>query len=324
MISFRRLPGAAPTLFVTLMALSAAVSPVLAAQWHVSDEHGVVRDSIDEDARDEYDYVMRIDRDGSAETHTLYHEGEPIERTELEYADGRLRVRRFFRDGESVATEYFAYWGDGSLRNVRRVSERGTTVEYRYRDGRLTEEWVTTGEAVEVVRYDKLGRVVERTLRADGDVLERETREYWGPATEDTIRRVVVVADGAETVYRYDESGRLLGSSVARGGAVESDRTRIFEDGQLVEEREEIDGVLKVWRYEYEGDELARERIYEDGALVKVTEYGGEVYTRTERLYRDGAEVLRVYYRGQERMLEEVIRDGEVVRTREIGPEEGE
>ena len=289
---------------------------VVAAQWYVSNEFGVVRDPIDEAAADEYEYVVHLERSPSIEVRTLYRDSEPVERAELEYAEGQLLVRRRYRGEALFATEYFRYWGDGALRVVRRIAERGATVEYRYRDGRLVEEWLVAGGSTERTRYDAVGRIVSRTSWEAEELVEREEREYWGDAADDPLRRVVVFADGTETVSRYDESGRLLGSSVARDGEVASDRTRVFEGGLLVEEREQSDGVTKVWRYAYEGDDLVEERYLEDGDLVKVTDYRVEGFTREETLYRDGEEALRIFYDGRDRVREEVIRDGEVIRTR--------
>jgi antitoxin component YwqK of YwqJK toxin-antitoxin module len=294
------------------------------SQWYLSNEFGVVREEIDEEKVDELEYVVRVERSAALEVQTLYHESKPVERTELEYAEGRLRSRRSYRDGELVATDYFRYWADGTLRLVRRIAERGGTIEYRYRDGRLDEEWLIRSTETEQTVYDAVGRIAERVRREDGELVERETREYWGDSPEDALRRVVVFAGGTETVSRYDESGRLLGSSVARDGEVAADRTRVYEDGLLVEEREQTEGVVKVWRYEYEDDQLVTERYLEDGELVKRTEYRVDGYTRLETLYRGGEEALRVYYRDRERAVEEVVRAGEVVRTRSFAATGGD
>ena len=309
----------APRLVVSALfavSLAAAGAPAAAAQWYVSNEFGIVRDPIDEEAADEHEYVVHVERSPSLETRTLYRDSEAVGRTELEYVDGRLLVRRRYLDEELEATEYFRYWADGTLRVVRHIAERGATVEYRYRNGRLDEEWLLAGATAERTRYDAAGRIVARTRWEDDELVEREEREYWGGDADDPLRRVVVVADGTETVSRYDESGRLLGSSVAADGEIASDRTRVFEGGLLVEEREQSGGVTKVWRYAYDGDELVEERFFEDGELVKVTDYRVEGFTRLETLHRDGDPALRVYYDGRERAREEVVRGGEVVRTR--------
>ncbi|MFW5744037.1 MAG: hypothetical protein ACOC2D_12250 [Spirochaetota bacterium] len=298
------------------VSLAAGGAPPATAQWYLSNEFGIVRDPVDEEAVDEHEYVMHVERSPSLETRTLYRDSEAIGRTELEYVDGRLLVRRRYRHEELEAAEYFRYWADGTLRVVRRVAERGSTVEYRYRDGRLDEEWLLAGAAAERTRYDAAGRIVARARWEDDELVEREEREYWGEDADDPLRRVVVVADATETVSRYDESGRLLGSSVTAGGEIASDRTRVFEDGLLVEEREQSGGVGKVWRYAYDGDELIEERFFEDGELVKVTDYRLEGFTRMETLHRDGEPALRVYYDGRDRAREEVVRDGEVIRTR--------
>ncbi len=303
---------------ITACLLTALGSLALTAgeQWHVSDEHGSVREAIPETDRERYEYVVRVERAGAIETQTWFAGGDVVERTELEYADGRLVSRRIHRDGELAASEEYRYWSDGSLRLVRRTGERDTTVEYRYHDGRLDEEWILRPTSHERIRYDEVGRIVTRTRWSGDEIVERESREYWGPSARDAVRRVVVTEVDRETVSRYDESGRLLGSSVSRDGTVESDRIRVFEDGRVVEEREERGGVMRVWRYEYENGTLRRERHLENDSLVRIIVHTEGDVTRVESLYRDGEETLRISFRGEERVREEIIRDGEVIRTR--------
>ncbi len=326
-----RFPVSVSLLLVLLLWHSLPVS----AEWYESDESGVTRTAIAEGDRERHDYVVRVQRSGGIEVQTLYHLDEPVRRTELEHTDGRLVSRRIYRGEELAATEHLRYWADGSLRLMRRIGERGTTVEYRYRDGRLVEEWVDTGTSRERLRYDSVGRLEERTRWDGEELVERETREYWGPLAGDMIRRAIIASSDRETTYRYDESGRLLGSTASLDGALESDRTRRYEEGLLVEERETRGVVERVRRYEHDDEGiLVRERISENGVLVRVVSHGsGEVgdgegalleYTRVETLYRDGAETLRVYYRAEQRLLEQIVRDGEVVRTRRFGADGGE
>lgn len=312
-----------PAILVLATTLCLAVGPVSAAQWYEANEFGVTSDEIAESAIGEYEYVVHVERSASLEVHTLFHDARAVERSELEYDGGTLRSRRRYVDDALVSTEHYRYWADGSLRVVRRIASGGASVEYRYREGRLEEEWVFSESSSVHTRYDEAGRLVERTTREDDGVVERETRSYWGEAPDAPLSEVVVFADGERTVNRYDESGRLLGSSVARDGEVSSDRIRVYEEGRLVEEREQREGVTLVWRYEYEGDELVTERSYEDGVLVKLIDYAREEFTRVESVYRDGDEALRVYYDGRDRVREEVVRDGEIIRTRTFGPPGG-
>ena len=299
-----------------IVAMLAFLAVTAGAQWHVSDEHGSIREAIPETDRDRYEYVVRVERSGSVTTQTWYARDGSVERTELEYDGDRLAARRIYRDGELATTEHYRYWADGSLRLVQRVGERDSTVEYRYRDGRLDEEWILTATGRERIRYDDAGRIVARTRWSGDTLVERESREYWGPSAHDAVRRVVVSEEDRETVSRYDEAGRLLGTSVMRGGALEADRVRVLQDGRVVEEREERGGVVRVWRYEYEDGVLRRERHLENGALVRTVTHTTGEFTRVESLYRDGEETLRIAYRGEERVREDIIRDGEVVRTR--------
>ena len=339
-------PATARTIAALALVLVALAIPAPAAfgQWYTSDRFGVVRDPIPAEQRSEHEYTVSIERAPSLEVQTLHRDGAPIGRTELEYASDVLIQLRRYDAGTLAATEHYRYWANGSLRSVRRVSVNGATVEYRYRDGRLTDEWVVTPAGRERIRYDDVGRVADRTRWEADEVVEQERREYWGPTAADALRRIVITADGTETVTRYDEAGRALGSQVSRGGEVESDRERVFRDGLLVEERETVDGVVRVWRYEYvstaaDADTtaadgtatddttppeppLARIRYFENDELVKLTDYTIPDYSRLETLYRGGEAVLRVYYESERRVLEEVIRDGEVIRTRDFRPPE--
>jgi YD repeat-containing protein len=315
----------APLLAFCVVSLFALPAAQLDAEWFVSDRFGVVRGPLAEHETGDHEYTAFVERTGATEIQTLYHNGQSVRRSMLEYAttaggETRLVTRTLEVDGELVATEHFHYWADGTLRSVRWVGERGSAVEYRYLDGRLRQEWVASPDGLERTRYDEAGRIVERTRWIDERVVSRETREYWNEEPDGAVRRIIVVADGTERVSRYDESGRLLGTSTARDGTTESDRVRVFEGGLLVEEREVAGDFVRVWRYEYEGETVVRERYSEDGTIVRLTEYTDPEYARVETLYRDGLVVLRVYYREQERVMEEVIRDGEVIRTREFRP----
>ena len=80
---------------------------------------------------------------------------------------------------------------------------------------------------------------------------------------------------------------------------------------------------LEEWRYEYAADgALQREEYRVKGALVKVTRQGPDG-TRTEELYREGQPFLRISYEGEEKIREEVLAGGEVVRVREYRGRQG-
>lgn len=314
------LPSPARTLLrLAFLGLSVLPVQVLTAQWYESDESGADRRRIAESERGSYEHVLHVERSAAVETRTLYGDGEPIERVELEYDGDRLLTRRVNRAGRGDVTEHYRYWADGSLRLVLSVSERGSQVDYRYRDGRLYEEWSYGPDVRERIRYDEVGRILDRTKWAVDDVVERETREYRGPSAGDGLSRVVLVSQGRETVSRYDEEGRLLGATVLRDGGTESERQLVYEDGLLVEEREQRGAILRVVRFEYEDRLLVRERHFENEALLRVVEYTEGDYTRVDTLYRGDEPTLRVVYHGEDRLREEVLRDGVVIRTRVYG-----
>lgn len=306
---------------IALLALTCAAGafgqvPSTNVDWFASDRFGTVGEPIDESQRDAVRYTVRVEQRRGSEIVTLFDGDEPIERTEFDYDQGLLIRRRTFRGDELITSERIRYWRDGSLRSVTVSGAEERSAEYHYRDGRLVAEWLLDGEVRERIVYDDAGRVAERSRFVSGERLEHETYEYWGDLADDPLRRVVRIADGVETIERYDETGRLLGTSVARAGELERERTRLFEDGLLVEERESRGGVERVWRYDYVDAELVEERYYEDGRIVHRIDFTHPDYTRLETIYRDGEPVLRVAWVGEERVLEEVLRDGEVIRTR--------
>ena len=311
------LPSPVRTLLrLAFLGLAVLPAQVLTAQWYESDESGADRRRIAESERGSYEHVLHVEQSAAVETRTLYAHGEPVGQIELEYDGDRLLTRRVSREGRVDVTEHYRYWTDGSLRSVLSVGERGSQVEYRYRDGRLHETWSYGTGVSERIRYDEIGRISDRTRWEGDDVAERETREYRGPSAGDPLSRVVLVSQGRETVSRYDEEGRLLGATVLHDGGTESERQLVYEDGLLVEEREQRGAILRVVRFEYEDRFLVRERHVENEALLRVVEYHEGDYTRVETLYRGDEPTLRVVYHGEDRLREEVFRDGVVIRTR--------
>lgn len=268
--------------------------------------------------------------DGQPISEQLYADGALTEERTYTYENDRL-LRRSVRDpsGELLYTETYSYWRDGTLRSLVKEEQSSVRTEYRYKEGRLEEEWISRPGSSQRFRFDPAGRLVIRERFADGELVEQEVRRYWG-ASADSLIREVVISEGENEIRRgYDERGRLVSERVEEGGTVVRELTREFQEDLLVAEVEENRGGTLRWDYRYgEDDELERVEFREDGLLVEV-EYRtlNEEDAPAERmveLYRRGEPILRVYYRGQERIWEDVIQDGEVIRRREFSrsPEE--
>ncbi len=292
------------------------------AQWYESDRFGIAGERIDEDAPESYEYSLFVERSVDSEERSLFQRGVLQEIALLQFVNDRLQsVERRVGD-EIVETETYRYWRDGSLRSVVQETDVGRRIEYRYRDGSLYQEWANAPGSSERIDYDSVGRSILRVLWLDNVEAERETREYWGPGSGDPLRTVTLVADGTETVRSYDEMGRLLGSSTTAAGEVQSRIIRVFENGLLVEERDEQSDPQRLWRYTYEGDLLVGEHYFEDEEIVRSTRYDSDEADRVESIYTNGEAGLRVYYVNERRIREELLRNGEVIRTRRFEPEE--
>ena len=78
---------------------------------------------------------------------------------------------------------------------------------------------------------------------------------------------------------------------------------------------------IENWLFEYGAEgELVREEYRARGSLERITLYStqeGEGL-RVEELYREGRLFMRVRYRSDQKVREEFLQDGEVVRVREF------
>ena len=127
----------------------------------------------------------------------------------------------------------------------------------------------------------------------------------------------------------YDERGRLTSERVEESGNLVSELIRTFGEEFLVLEVETGGDGERRWEYQYT-EEGERERVAyrEDGQLVEVRylvldpdDVPEDVQAdRMTELFNRGEPILRIYYQGRQRLREEVIRNGVVIRTREFTP----
>ncbi len=262
--------------------------------------------------------------DGQPVSEQIYSGGVLTEHRAYTYEDGRL-LRRTVRDaaGELLYRETYGYWRDGALRALVKEEQSSVRTEYRYSDGRLEEEWISRPDSSERFRFDPAGRLVVRERFVDDELVEQEVRRYWG-ASADSLIREVVISEGESEIRRgYDERGRMISERVEEDGILQRELTREFDGDLLAAEVEDGGGGIRRWDYSYGEDEkLLRIEYREEGVLVEVEHRVlGEQDAPAERmieLYRRGEPILRVYYLGQERLWEDVIQNGEVVRRREL------
>mgnify|MGYP000508896384 CR=1 FL=1 len=129
--------------------------------------------------------TVRSDR-GLVLTESLYSNNELTERSEFTYVADRLVFRSVSGSGEVVLfTERYSYWGDGTLRSIVKQESTAVRTEYRYRNGRLEEEWVSRPGEAERFEFDSAGRLVIRELFSDGELAEQRRPVPGGVAATD-------------------------------------------------------------------------------------------------------------------------------------------
>jgi antitoxin component YwqK of YwqJK toxin-antitoxin module len=268
--------------------------------------------------------VERYNNSGDLVEERRYSGGNLVIRYEYGYTRGRLVSQQTFdADDELLLEERFHYWRDGSLRLVDEI-DTDKRLLYRYNEGALTSEERVFDGFREELEFDEFGRVVSRTLSADGGVLEREERIYFGDPPAGLQERTITRA-GETRSEQYGPDGELREADERADGRLTRNVERVFENGRLIEEREQRSGALWRTEYDYNEDALVEQRRYEDDELnVRIMYDPDGAARRTEIIYRDGAALLEVDYDGEQRIEERVLQDGEVVRVRRFGREQTE
>ncbi len=265
-----------------------------------------------------------FDDQGRLKAEEFYEDGALRERLEYRYRDHRVEeVTAFNSEGEQLYHERYSYRADGRLRRVARNG--AVEAVYGFLDGVLRSEQHGHDEHHTALRYDSAGRLTRIDSRL-GDRHERLHEFRYRsdePNAELKSERILDLRDGEEReeVFLYRE-GELLQERVlsVAGEMLERDRYA-YENGRLVEERRYRRDMVRVVRYEYdEAGRLRAERWARNGNPELLREYHN-AERMSELHYRAGVAVLRVEYRGEQRLREEVLRDGEVVRVREYADE---
>jgi hypothetical protein len=263
---------------------------------------------------DNGDRVMeeQLYADGSLSQRTLYYYNRDVlEHTETFAPDGLLLYRDYYR----LST-------DGRLRRVTRVQEdRRGDQRLALGDGTrgVTEERYGNNQERRINRYDQEGRLVEREYWYEGQLLERERVQYRGEGELRSSALLEEFSPERRTVSSYDEEGRVVLIEVSEGGE-QTERTvhQRDEQGRILETTRRGPRGIENWRFEYGAEEEpVREEYRLRGSLERVTLYSAQEQSRVEELYREGRPFMRVHYRSEQKVREEFLSNGEVVRVRE-------
>ncbi len=299
------------------------------AEWRRrADGDGSVEHELEADqvvAERRYDAVGRL-----LEERRFSAAGNLVRRAVLTYRGGTLRrIERYDGAGALTATEEYDLTRSGRLRRFSHTpadppvsdaaagagTSAGTSVDFLFFRGELIEERRRAGDAEVILRF--LGG---EPLAAEQWQGERLVSEGGAGARIDhaAATRTETTVDGAGRV----ESERVYDVAAGEDDArlVEERRYRYRPDGSVLSLQVIGRSGTEAVDYEFGDDgRLVRERVRRRGRLVRVTSYPSPE-ERVVEVHAEGGTVLRVTWRGDEPIREELLRGGEVVRTRELAP----
>lgn len=244
------------------------------------------------------------------------------------YRKGRLHTEtRKNSEDKTVYEEQYWYTSDGRIRKVKRTFAEGDSAEsiYTYNSDRLAQEWHENREGRSIRKvYSRKGKILLLEEWKKDTLLTRESREYKnGNPAESVLKnfsekkayiRTYAGKDNTiakETVYQMDASGKID----------DTERIALFEythneDGLISSKVKKSENRIERWNYIYNGEKKAEESYTVNGVLqYKLVFTGEDSYYKD--LYSRGNPVLRVYYKDEEAVREEILQNGEIIRTRE-------
>jgi hypothetical protein len=206
-------------------------------------------------------------------------------------------------------SERYRYDREGTLRSVRRCEATGC-VDIRYAG--TAREMIAGPDWSLRMEFDRQWQPtsIVRTY-ADGR-REEETRRYQdGGLVESTVR-----TEGMTTRREYRQGRMVLMEQVEAGYVARRETREYDEEGRLERKVIESRRTTREERYGYGQDGTVTVTVFEDDRIVRSEarqEDGVTVMTE----YYQGEPAIRVYSQNGIRYREEVLVDGEVVRTRE-------
>ncbi len=256
----------------------------------------------------------------------LYKEGKEDLRIRFEYREGKP-VRLVFErpEGSGSYKDEYLYLPSGEFRGVTRTYEDGTTYRsvFSMRNGSPLEEWHSFGGMDILFRYDGHGNVLGQEERRDGALTESVDYFYEDkPPFRIRERKSRDLLRDRETVVQYGEDGHpKLETTSERGMRLFAVRYS-YRDDRLVKKEKRSKDTREYWEYEYDDRGELREESYSvNGVLKRKTAYpakdaeGG--YSSVEEYYKEGEVFLRIHYRDGKEAKSEVLKEGQVVRTKE-------
>lgn len=274
----------------------------------------LVREATEKDGLVKEEFLY--DAQGRPSLERIFLEQGDVEETAYEYASGRLASKTTTSGGMTISKRTYMYAPDGRLALSRDEtgSESGTSAA---RSGGSS-SWRITETGLELRSYNATGRLTSISVYVGAERLSHEARSWKDGVLE---RVTLETVSGSTTSMDYVLTGPALGEialvTVTDGDTTLSTERREYDEkGRLARLETSVRGRETAVAYEYGDDDvLAATKTSVEGVPVSVVRNESST-TRVEELYDSGVIFARVRYEDGRRVLEEMIRDGIVVRTR--------
>jgi hypothetical protein len=254
--------------------------------------------------------------DGRLLRETLYAGGLATEELDYRYAAGLLRsVQSRKPAGEVIWTTTYRVTPSGLLRATERTGEDPEAAAFSFSGRKLQEEDLESPQHTVVLRYDGSGKRIVWEVYAGPSLLRAIYSEY-DPATGALASEED--RDRAERTERsYDTAGNVRTESVYRADKLVATLDYTYDEaGRKATSQRRTEAGIELQTFGYAaGGSLAWVEYRERGTLRSRAVYTGE-NSRYEEVIQSERLSLRVYYEGDQKLREEVVRDGKVLRTR--------
>ena len=265
--------------------------------------------------------VRLFDAAGRIKEERSFEQDEEVLKTLFHYSSsGICFAETFAGDGNLLYTDSYRLSGQGQLREVSRVwadgQTEGQSLSITNLSGVLYEEQHSAAESNLIYRFDSEGKLFSRERWREGILAMREQLDYSDGSKTPLSAVEINYIEGEKIQKTFDEEGRLTRRIVEREGRIVEELSHYWDDaGNKTQTVRSSAKGLERWNFSYDpAGELTTEDYRVRGSLEKVTNYNQE--GRVEELFRNGKLFLRVTYRNDEKIEEEFLKDGSVVRVR--------
>jgi antitoxin component YwqK of YwqJK toxin-antitoxin module len=267
--------------------------------------------------------VSLLKADGRVTSETTYTDGQATERMEYRYAGGYLRsvVARPPGGGDVLWEVRYDLTPDGRLRASRRTGSQPEIAAFNMGGGRLEDEYLATPGRTVILRYDTEGRRVVWEVYGE-DKLQRAAYDDFDPETGKPVATKDLTGELDRTERSYDEEGRVVQELTYHADAVVATTTHTYDDkGHLKASQRRSDAGIESWSYRYDDSgELEVEEYRDRGTMrMRIVHTGPD--ERYEEIVQSLRSSLRIYFVEDRKVREDFVRDGKVIRSREVGGE---